>query len=214
MDLTEPDFESAKSWYPRILGTRFNFVLNKQQSKSIKSDSVSNELDRFFLKLIRSQSDLILTTGETARSEKLRASKHAPMAIITRNANSLDIPATNTNSAMPVIICSTQELETKFQNHSLSHFNLKNSDLAAVISEVTEYLGAKSVVVESGLSTAAKLFENQWIDELCLTVVDAKDENEASLITQLFCRELNIHVELVQLLVSESTFLFRFKVLK
>jgi len=214
IDVAEPDFGAVKSWYPKIHGTRFNFVLNPNQSKSISSDTVSDELDRFFLKLIRSQSDLIITTGETARSENLRASRLAPFAIITRHPNSLDIPATNTTSQMPVIICSTSELETKYLNSSLSYFHLKESDFAAAVSAVIENLGATSVVVETGLSAAANLFKSGAIDELCLTVVDAKDRNEASLNAQLFYSELNIRVEMIQLLVSKTTFLFRFKVLK
>jgi len=214
IDVAESDFGATKSWYPKILGIRFNFVLNPNQSKSIKSDTVSNELDRFFLKLIRSQSDLIITTGETARSENLRASRLAPLAIITRHPNSLDIPATNTTSQMPVTICSTSELETKYLNRSLSFLHLQGSDFTAAVSAVIETLGAASVVVETGLSAAATLFENGAMDELCLTVVDAEDRNEASLNAQLFCSELNIQAEMIQLLVSETTFLFRFKVLK
>jgi len=214
IDLAEPDFEAAKSFYPKNHGTRFNFVLNPNQSKTISSDTVSNELDRFFLKLIRSQSDLIITTGETARSENLRASRLAPLAIITRHPNSLDIPATNTTSQMPVIICSTSELETKYLNRSLSYFHLKDSDFTAAVSAVIENLGATSVVLETGLSAAANLFESGAIDELCLTVVDAKDRDEASQYALLFCNELNIQAEIIQLLASETTFLFRFKVLK
>ena len=211
---TSTDFVAASSWYPRILGTRFNFVLKTNHSTTVNSDAVSNEIDRFFLKLIRFQSDLIITTGETARSENLRASRHAPLAIITRNPNSLSIPATNTTSELPVIICSTEHLQTHYLNRSLSHLHLHALDFSAAVSEVIDNLEAESVVVETGLSAAAMLFDTDMIDEICLTVVEAENHQSASNSAKSFCNDFRIQTELIQVLVSESTFLFRFKVLK
>lgn len=58
------------------------------------SKSISNEEDLLLLRTLRSNSDLIVTTGATARLENYRASKFAPIAFVTNHPESLrKIPA-------------------------------------------------------------------------------------------------------------------------
>ncbi|MFM6971403.1 MAG: hypothetical protein ACKOWH_02290 [Rhodoluna sp.] len=79
------------------LGWRAAIVLNANGEfigRDGSSKSISNDSDRALLFELRSQSDVIVTTGKTARSEQYQSSKFAPIAFITRNPESLrNIPA-------------------------------------------------------------------------------------------------------------------------
>lgn len=73
------------------------FVVN-QDGEHTGSDgsskTISNNFDLQLLLSLRSKTDVIVTTGETARKENYKSSRHAPIAFLTRNPASLSgIPA-------------------------------------------------------------------------------------------------------------------------
>ncbi|WP_138315524.1 dihydrofolate reductase family protein [Rhodoluna limnophila] len=73
------------------------------------SDGISNREDRAMLGYLRSQSDLIVTTGATARAENYRSSKYAPLAIITTGSVDLSsIPAMQDSSIFSHYLITTK----------------------------------------------------------------------------------------------------------
>lgn len=80
-----------------------------------KSSNLSSPLDLELLKSLRSQADCIVTTGKTARLENYKASKFAPIAFLTRSANSLsEIPAFEKPGEFENIVFSDFEDSTLF----------------------------------------------------------------------------------------------------
>lgn len=95
------------------LGWRAAIVLNGS-GEFVGADGssklISNESDLALLLELRSQSDVIVTTGKTARSEQYRSSKFAPIAFITRNSESLrNIPAFTVPGEFPNRILTSQK---------------------------------------------------------------------------------------------------------
>ena len=203
----------AAHWYPSIPGIRFNYVINASGSSAENSYADSNELDRYFLKVIRSSSDLIVTTGKTARSEQLRASQLAPMAIITTQPNSLQIPATEQNNAQPVYVCSKVAPEEPFRNTGATWIETASDDMAGIVREVIARTDSSNTLIESGLLTFGALTSEDLLNEVCLTVTNADSRERASQACENFLRAFDVAAEKIQLLNSGTTWLFRFRVL-
>lgn len=67
-----------------VIGAR-----GETQGSDGTSKPLSNPFDLSLLLALRSKADLIVTTGETARVEKYRTSRFAPIAVISRSPKSL-----------------------------------------------------------------------------------------------------------------------------
>jgi riboflavin biosynthesis pyrimidine reductase len=77
-------------------GWRVNFAIDsrgKSFGETGSSSDVSTDLDRQLLGKLRALSDVIVTSGKTARAEKYRSSKHAPIAIFTSSGDLDAVPA-------------------------------------------------------------------------------------------------------------------------
>jgi riboflavin biosynthesis pyrimidine reductase len=214
VDLDKTDFESVSAWYPKILGARFNFVVSSKASGNQNSNELSNPVDRYILKAIRSQSDLIITTGKTARVEILRASKFASLVIITKDPNNIDIPATNLSSERPVFIASPESLGRDYSNTNLKSIKLNMTGFAASAAAVLSELESHSPVFETGLNSFRDLAIAGLIDEVCLTVTSAAAIYEAESQAKDFLKENGIEANKILHLVSSDTHFFRFQVLK
>lgn len=202
---TALDPESINRWYPRIQGIRWNYVIRAIERPTTNSNDISNPTDRSVLKAIRTQSDLIITTGKTARAENLKSSKLAPILIITRDYN-LDIPATQQESALPVYLLGVREL-SKSNNPNLAIIGGNHEEFWNEISEIkTRY---QSIVLESGLSLAKSFIEQNLLDELNITVTDSNRHSVAKTRFEEFLTSLDIKVEILQTLSSETTWFFR-----
>jgi riboflavin biosynthesis pyrimidine reductase len=212
IDPETSSLQDASHWYPRIPGIRFNYVINAAGTSAENSDADSNELDRYFLKVIRSSSDLIITTGKTARSEELRASKLAPMAIITTQPNSLQIPATEQNSDQPVYVCSKVIPEHPFRNNAARWLETASDDIANIVREVIARTDSTNTVIETGLLTFAALASEDLVNEVCLTVSNAESKESATKASENFLYETNVIAEQIQILNAGTTWLFRFRV--
>jgi len=212
IDPETSSLQDASHWYPRIPGNRFNYVLNAAGTSAENSNADSNELDRYFLKVIRSSSDLIITTGKTARSEQLRASQLAPMAIITTQPNNLQIPATEQNSDQPVYICSTVAPEEPFRNRAASWLETSTDDIAGIVREVIAKTNSSKTLLETGLLTFGALAAGGLLNEICLTVTNAESTETATRASEEFLSAIDQIAEQIQLLNAGTTWLFRFKV--
>lgn len=203
------DSESLNTYYPKVEGLRFNFVLSSSASQSSNSDEASNKIDRELLKFIRSQSDLIITTGKTARSENLRASKYAPMLILTRSSDELNIPAVQPNEAKPVYV--TQRLGTIYPNDKAIAIGGIQDSLTDFVESFCRANNFRHTVLESGTETAKLFATSRTIKEVDLTVTNAAEEVAAKNLAQDFLKDIQFEGSvLIQILRSDDTWFFRY----
>ena len=214
IDPSTSSVAAGQIWYPKISGARFNFVIRSVNHEYQNSDSISNAIDRYFLKVIRSQCDLIITSGKTAKAEALNSSKFAPIAIITNHPDQLFIPATLEPSSNQVIVCSQTVPSIAFQNRNVKFLQIHSQQITEVLEEVIQATGSSSAVIEVGLSTALELAREGYFVELCLSVVSAISLEDATASADEFLGKLELDVELLQTLCCMDTYLFRFKALK
>ena len=211
--LDDTDFESVSAWYPKIRGSRFNFVISPKSSGNQNSNELSNPVDRYILKAIRSQSDLIITTGKTARDENLTASKFAPLVIITKDPN-IDIPATNLSTERPVFIASYESIFRDYANPNLKFIKLNVESFADSAESVLADLESDSPVFETGLNAFRDLAIAGLIDEVCLTVTSSASIDEAEIQAKDFLKANGVQGKKILQLVAADTHFFRFQVLK
>ncbi|NBS85861.1 MAG: hypothetical protein EBS58_04105 [Micrococcales bacterium] len=212
IDPKTSSLQVASHWYPRILGIRFNYVINAAGTSAENSDVDSNELDRYFLRVIRSSSDLIITTGKTARAERLRSSKIAPMAIITSQPDSLNIPAIEEQSSHPVYVCSEVAPKQPFRNSNAKWLETSSASIAEIVLEVQAKLNSKNPLLEIGIDSLRELASPNLVNELCLTVTNADSRELAVEASEGFLKSAGLVAEQLQLLNSGNTWLFRFRV--
>ena len=201
-------YSDLVSFYPPLNGIRYNHVISVS-SNGKNSSELTSELDRLALKAIRSQSDLIVTTGQTARVEQLKASSFADLLIITNDAD-LKIPALAKDSTQKVLL-------------SVDHVHAANINAIAVgktTEPITDWFQRtfmadyKSIVLESGLSTAVLFAKANLINELCLTVTGTNSNQDADEAVRQFTKKLGLRGTHEQMLSSETTWLYRISILK
>ena len=212
IDPKTSSLQVASHWYPSTPGIRFNYVINATGTPAEYSDADSNELDRYFLRVIRSSSDLIITTGKTARAERLRSSKLAPMAIITSQPDSLKIPALEEQSSHPVYVCSEVAPKQPFRNSNAKWLEISSASIAEIVVEVLAKLNSKSPLLEIGIDSLRELASPNLVNELCLTVTNAASRDLAVEASEGFLKSAGLVAEQLQLLNSGNTWLFRFRV--
>ena len=198
-------FEDLLPYYPELSGVRLNYVISAS-NKTSNSDEITSPLDRMALKAIRSQSQLIVTTGLTARNEKLRASNFADLLVITKQER-INFPALEANSSQKVLVTTT----------TLDSNNDKAQAIGKVTGELTDWFlrevasKYKSIVLETGLTTAKHFAKADLLNEICLTVTGADVENASQLATA-FLESLGVKASLVQRIDCLDTHMFRFSV--
>lgn len=201
--------DDAANLYPNIQGLRFNYVIRVGNTES-NSDLSTSEADRFFLKVIRSQSDLIVTTGATARTEDLKASKYAPLLLLTQQ-DELHCPATQLQSEHKVFVTLREQ---RFENENAEAIGSTIEPLAAWLENFMFKRSFQAVVVEAGLTVTKELLAMALAEEFCLSVTGATDSDQATIFAKGFLEKLDLRPELLQLLEVEQTFLFRFDLTK
>ena len=200
--------EALGSWYPQVIGLRVNFVLGKKYDTTFLSDPISDEADRLLLKFVRSQSDLIVTTGKTARAENLSASNYANLLIVTNSDVPLAIPATDANKGLPVMV--TQRLETDYPNISAGAIGKIQEPITQFVMAFCRANSYKRPVLESGPTTISEFAKANFITEMNLTVTGAHDRSEAEEQALIFLGQIGFRPELIQILNHEKTWFFRF----
>ena len=202
------DAEHLAVLYPKVEGLRFNFVIANGFNLDTSSDNSTNKLDRELLKFIRSQSDLIITTGKTARAENLKASKFAPMLILTASSEDLDIAAVNANEGKPVFI--TQRLGTQYPSEKAIAIGVVQDQLPQFVDSFCRANSFKHSVLESGMETAKIFAASEKIKEVDLTLTNFTRKVDAEDAAQDFLGKIGFEAELLQILRSEDTLFFRF----
>ena len=201
--------DEAANFYPRITGLRYNYVI-RVGNTAANSDLSTSEVDRFFLRVIRSQSDLIVTTGATARSETLKASKYAPLLLLTKQ-DELHCPATQLQSEQKVFVTLREQL---IENANAEAVGSTTEPLISWLENFMLKQGFQAVVIEAGLTVNKELLAMDLAEEFCLSVTGAPDSGEATAFAEAFLVKLGLRPELLQLLEAEETFLFRFDLTK
>jgi riboflavin biosynthesis pyrimidine reductase len=167
--------------YGICAGWRLNFAIDALGASfghSGKSEDVSSELDRLLLGKLRSQSDVIVTSGKTARIEKYRSSKHAPIAIFTTSGDLDSVPAIQgTQFFTPLVLTPTSQVErveNLLSDVDVRVLPLRQLDDAAAwptaIGNEIRGAGFQSPILESGLSTLKSFIASGVIHEICLSV--------------------------------------------
>jgi riboflavin biosynthesis pyrimidine reductase len=201
--------DQAQELYPKVTGFRFNYVIRVGNTES-HSNLVSSDADRFFLKAIRSQSDLIVSTGATARAESLKASKYAPLLLLTKQKR-LDCPATQVESVQPVYVSVPKQ---HFLNSNAIALGVTTTPLSSWLIALITSKAYNCIVFESGLTVTREIINMDLAAEFCLTVTGAADSVTAISSADRFVRDLGVNPELLQLLEADQTFLFRFDLRK
>jgi len=147
------------------------------------SDDISNSLDRKLLVELRRQSDVIVTTGATARAEKIRRSKFAPIAIVTLTPSIegyspelLSPDRAGTASEFSELIFITDA--TLFESLGATlHATAVDTRVVGVrdlepksLLEHLKSAGYQRILLEAGPATAERWLSEGCIDEICLSI--------------------------------------------
>jgi riboflavin biosynthesis pyrimidine reductase len=227
-----PSFESfdglsadEQSWviareYGICNGWRANFVIDQSGATfGISGDSsdISNQVDRLLLGKLRSLSDVIVTSGKTARIERYKSSKHAPIAIFTRTGDLDSVPAIQgTQYFTPLVLAPLSVLssvEEELMDVDARFIGFGGGEATESwpenIKDALSHEGFQSPILESGLSTISDFLAARVLDEFCLTVTSTSSEGlSARQLSTDFLDSLLGHFEefvLKQLFVSNTT---------
>jgi riboflavin biosynthesis pyrimidine reductase len=165
-------------------GWRVNFAMDSSGNSfgiTGSSSDVSNDLDRQLLGKLRALSDVIVTSGKTARAEKYRSSKHAPIAIFTSSGDLDAVPAIQgTQYFTPTVLtpqsrqASVEEALSDVDVRVLAFEDQGNSGKWPVaIEEIIRHEGYQSPILESGQSTLREFIENGIVSEICLSITNS-----------------------------------------
>jgi riboflavin biosynthesis pyrimidine reductase len=162
-------------------GWRVNFAIDSDGNSfgnSGSSDDVSTDLDRQLLGKLRSLADVIITSGKTARAEKYRSSKHAPIAIFTSTGDLDSVPAIQGTQYFTPLVLTPQDrlsdIEASLSDVDVRLIPLKSTDQSLawpkVIEEVIRHEGYQSPILESGRETLREFVASGVVSEICLSI--------------------------------------------
>ena len=184
-ELTEA--ESLLALYQPLKGVRLNIAVHLSGAISGaqgSSNDISNALDRRLLIEIRRQSDVILTTGATARAEGIRRSKFAPIAIATTTPSaefySPDLLGSD-SAGKTIFFITLRVLADELRKHlqavaeDFEVIGLPDLEPATVLSHLTK-IGFDKVLLETGPTVAKLWLSAGCIDEVCLSTTGVSQE--------------------------------------
>lgn len=158
MNLSLGHLEKRRGWRATLvidanLSSREDFYLPKT------SKEISNPADLELLKQLRSLTDVIVTTGKTARVEEYKTSKFAPIAVLTDNESEIrDLPLFESD-----------------KNFSLT---LENPLSTAALEAELRQRGFDSFLFEGGLQVLDLLLQQAENFELVLSVTGSEQDQE------------------------------------
>ena len=208
-DVEDISSEALKKLYPKVSGFRFNYVIDPQVIED-DSNLATSPLDRLILKFIRAQSDLIVTTGRTAISEALNSSSFAPMLILTRSDDQLDIPALTKESSRQVYV--TQKLETSYTNSKAMAIGKITSNASSFCKDFCRINGFESIALEAGLSVTSEFAQAGLLSEIDITVTGVNVQKIAQEVAYSLLPKLSSSLPILekQLLQYQDNWFFRF----
>jgi riboflavin biosynthesis pyrimidine reductase len=201
-------------------GWRANFVIDEGGASfgaSGDSSDVSNHVDRLLLGKLRSLADVIVTSGKTARVERYKSSKHAPIAIFTRTGDLDSVPAVQgTQYFTPIVLAPTpllNQVEAELSDVDARFIGFGSGESTPTwprkIAEVLHHEGFQSPILESGISSIRAFLDAEVLDEFCLTVTSSGIEGlSARQLSPIYLSSMLGHFEgfqLSQLFVSNGT---------
>lgn len=199
------DVSDLSKYFPRLDGCRWSYVISAKPKKASTSDEVTSKADRLVLKTIRSNSDLIITTGKTAVAEQLNASSYAPMMVLTNNST-IDFPALRIPSQHQIRL----SIENgRFQNSNVICLGSTSGELPKWLKDKT--LEYPSQVFEGGISTAIGLVNTGFISQICLSVTSSESFTESLDTAHEFLSKTAKNLLLVQALECENSWFFTFR---
>ena len=142
------------------------------------SRDISNDTDLQALIGLRQAADGVLVSAATARQEKYHASRHAPLAIISRRARFANIPATSPegSSAKPVYLLTRFRhclwVSARFQRGLVRVIPLISFS-AQFLAATMASLGWNRVLVEAGPSLTKHLVRVGLVRQIQLTITGA-----------------------------------------
>jgi riboflavin biosynthesis pyrimidine reductase len=189
----QPDeTESLLALYHPLKGVRLNIAVHVSGAISGpqgSSDEISNPLDRRLLVELRRQSDVILTTGATARAEGIRRSKLAPIAIVTKTASAefyspelLHSDAQGKKIFFITLVVLSDELKKQLKAvaEDFEVIGLPDLEPATVLTHLTK-LGFDKVLLETGPTVSRLWLSAGCIDEVCLSTTGIAQEPRTTL---------------------------------
>lgn len=193
LDLEQQSWVIARA-YGLCQGWRVNLVVDESGEtfgQTGSSDDISNGLDRAVLAKLRSLSDVIVTSGKTARAEKYKSSKHAPIAIFTRSGDLDGVPAIQGQQFFtPLVIApmaSRALLEESLEDvdAKLLTYSEQIDSWPVATAELLRHEGFQSPLLESGRDTISEYLAAGVISEVCLTITHGSSKESSA-------RELNV----------------------
>jgi riboflavin biosynthesis pyrimidine reductase len=162
-------------------GWRLNFAIDSRGNsfgETGSSSDVSTDLDRQLLGKLRSLSDVIVTSGKTARVEKYRSSKHAPIAIFTISGELDSVPAIQGTQYFTPLVFTPQlrlaEVEASLSDVDVQILPYRLADESGswpnAIEEAIRHEGYQSPILESGRETLREFVASGVVSEICLTI--------------------------------------------
>jgi hypothetical protein len=135
-------------WLATIVSNEVGLLVGQDGN----SKGIGNQVDLQLLMALRSKTDVICTTGRTARAESYKASRFAPLAFLTKSSESL--------SQIPAVV------------EPGSHENIfiePSTDIDPFIwaNTVFNNMGLKSILFEGGPSS----LEHLWLADLPVQLV-------------------------------------------
>ena len=189
-DVFEGLSKDEQSWliakeYGICNGWRVNFAVDaagRSFGDTGKSEDIATDLDRILLGKLRSLSDVIVTSGLTARVEKYRSSKHAPIAIFTATGELDNVPAIQGTQYFTPLVLTPQsradEVEKLLSDVDVRVIPFEHSQTEGswpiAVSGTLHREGFQSPILESGLSTLREFLESNVVDEICLSITNAQ----------------------------------------
>jgi riboflavin biosynthesis pyrimidine reductase len=162
-------------------GWRVNFAIDQNGASfgvSGNSSDVSTALDRVLLGKLRSQADVIVTSGKTARIEKYKSSKYAPIAIFTKTGQLDEVPAIQgTQYFTPLVLtprASLSEVQAALADVDVRIVSFDSDSESetwpAAVAQIIQHEGFQSPILESGGASLREFLKSGVVDELCITI--------------------------------------------
>lgn len=152
-------------------GFRLSFRIDALGNWPTSHSTAPRKGDQALVSHLRSLSDAIITGGNTARTENYRASKHAPILVISNQPETLDLPLfrdLGLAALPPLLVTSNQTLVGSSATALLNRESLEDPTmLQAEIQRILRERDYKHSLLETGPSLTKLLAP--LIGEVCVT---------------------------------------------
>lgn len=183
-----PDFVEFLSQQNRLEGIRANFVTNQNGEfvgATGSSRDLSNPADLELLKRLRALADVVITDAATARKERYRPSKLAPISVWSKSGDFTGLVSAD--------------------GFSLHQIDDPIAELEVISKETP------AVLLETGPTLTARLGSAKVIDELKLTVTNAATESEARRAAELVLTTLRLdYLKTISVSIAGGNHFFTF----